>query len=144
HYEGAEAVARNVRAWKALKGRVDDPRYEDVLAQLEYQAGQAIVWRDAVSNWFLKESGIPDRSGRVGRYPGRVEAESMTLTGYEVKPVTPWEAASGSKAVECVAGTCTARFIYMGEPGRRDLVVQYFDQIDGVSNFRVSIGGRVA
>ncbi len=37
-----------VRDWKALAGRVDDERYHAVLAQLEYQAGQAIVWRDAV------------------------------------------------------------------------------------------------
>jgi alpha-glucuronidase len=56
--------------WKALTGRVDDRRYEKVLAQLEYQAGQAIVWRDAVSNWFLKESGFPDRRRRVGSLSG--------------------------------------------------------------------------
>src|SRR5262249_3023387 len=75
HYEGADAVTRYVREWKSLQGRVDDTRYEEVLAQLEYQAGQAVVWRDAVSNWFLRSSGIPDARGRVGLYTGRVEAE---------------------------------------------------------------------
>lgn len=144
HYEGADAVARNLAAWKAVKGRVDDTRYEEVLAQLEYQAGQAIVWRDAVTNWFLKESGIPDRRGRVGHYPGRIEAESMMLTGYDVKPVVPWESASGGKAVECNTNPCTARFAYTGEAGRRDLAVQFFDQIDGISHFRLSIAGRIA
>jgi hypothetical protein len=49
----------------------------------------------AVSNWFLRESGIADAKGRVGHYPGRFEAESMQLQGYEVKDVSPWEAASG-------------------------------------------------
>ena len=69
HYKGAEAVQRYVSEWKSLKGRVDDRRYHEVLAQLEYQAGQASVWRDAVSNWFLRESGIPDAKGRVGHNP---------------------------------------------------------------------------
>src|SRR5262249_53006504 len=82
HYEGAETVARYARDWKALNvhpGTVDEPRYRDVLTQLEYQAGQAVVWRDAVNNWFFKESGIADAGGRVGRHAGRVEAESMQL-----------------------------------------------------------------
>src|SRR5262249_23743776 len=94
NYEGAETVAKYLREWKSLKGRVDDRRYGEVLAQLEYQVGQAIVWRDAVSNWFLRASGIPDSRGRAGRYPGRIEAESMNLSGYVTTTVTPWEAAS--------------------------------------------------
>ncbi len=105
HYEGADAVEQYVREWKSIRGRVDGRRYREVLSQLEYQAGQAQVWRDAVTNWFLRESGIPDAKGRVGHYPGRFEAESMTLQGYEVKDVKPWEAASGGKAIEC-AGVC--------------------------------------
>ena len=61
-----------------------------MLAQLEYQAGQAVVWRDAVTNWFLRASGIPDAKGRVGNYPGRFEAESMQpgwLCGKDVDAV---------------------------------------------------------
>jgi alpha-glucuronidase len=143
HYEGAERVARYVRDWKTLRGRIDERRYGEVLAQLQYQAGQAVVWRDAVSTWFWKASGIPDAKGRVGHYPGRIEAESMSLAGYVVKPVTPWESASGEKAVECSAAPCTASVTYAGEPGWRDLVVQYFDQLDGVSRFRVRIAGQV-
>jgi alpha-glucuronidase len=143
HYEGAARVARYVRDWKMLAGRIDERRYGDVLAQLQYQAGQAVVWRDAVSAWFLKASGIPDVKGRVGNHPGRTEAESMTLTGYVVTPVTPWESASGGKAVECGAAPCTASLVYNGEPGWRDLVVQYFDHQDGVSRFRVRIAGQM-
>src|SRR5438093_49942 len=60
HYEGAESVVKYVRDWKEMKGRVDERRYQEVLARLEYQAGQAVVWRDAVNNWFFKESGIAD------------------------------------------------------------------------------------
>jgi len=95
HYEGADRVAGYAREWKSLKGRIDDRRYSEVLAQLEYQTGQAQVWRDAVTTWFARTSGIADAKKRVGNYLGRFEAESMTLDGYTVQPVTPWEAASG-------------------------------------------------
>jgi alpha-glucuronidase len=143
HYEGAKTVEGYVRNWKSLQGRIDDRRYADVLAQLEYQAGQAQVWRDAVTGWFLRASGTPDAQGRVGRYPGRVEAESMRLEGYAVAPVTPWEAASGGKAIECKAARCAASFDYEGSAGWRTIRVRYFDTNNGKSRFRVWIGNQL-
>ena len=144
HYEGAEAVTAFVRDWKALQGRVDEQRYRDVLAQLEYQVGQAEVWRDAVSNWFQRASGIADAKGRVGNYPGRMEAESAKLDGYKMIDVTPWEAASGGKAVECTAASsCSATFRYNGAAGVFQVRVRYFDTNAGVSRFRALIGNRV-
>jgi alpha-glucuronidase len=143
HYAGAETVAGYVRDWRALRGHIDDERYEEVLRQLEYQTGQAVVWRDAVTMWFARTSGIADSSGRVGHYPGRLEAEAAELSGYVAKPVTPWEAASGGTAVECAESRCTATFAYNGEAGRRDLIVQYFDTNNGVSRFEVRIGNQV-
>lgn len=144
HYDGAAAVEGYVRDWKSLQGRVDDQRYRDVLAQLEYQAGQAEVWRDAVSNWFLRASGIPDARGRVGNYPGRIEAESARLDGYKAVDVTPWEDASRGKAVECAAASgCAATFRYSGTAGTFQVGVRYFDQSNGVSHFRALIGARV-
>jgi alpha-glucuronidase len=62
HYEGADAVEKYVNDWKALKGRVDDRRYEEVLAQLQYQAGQAIVWRDAVAGGSSRPLGFRTRA----------------------------------------------------------------------------------
>jgi alpha-glucuronidase len=112
HYEGAEAAANYVRQWRKLQGLIDERRYQEVLAQLEYQAGQAEVWRDAVVNWFLKTSGIPDEKGRAGKHPGRLEAESMQLEGYTPVPVNPWEAASGGRAVSCAIAQCAARFVF--------------------------------
>src|ERR1017187_5415441 len=88
HYEGADAVAATVRQWTPLQGAIDEQRYREVLAQLEYQAGQAVVWRDAVTNWFFRASKISDDKGRVDRYPGRVEAEFMTLVGYTVRNIS--------------------------------------------------------
>ena len=143
HYEGADAVAGYARQWKLLAGRVDEQRYHEVLAQLEYQAGQAVVWRDAVNTWFAQASGIADQKGRVGHYPGRFEAEAMQLEGYIVREVSPAEDASGGKAVACAAATCSATLKFEGEPGWYKLHVEYFDQMDGASRFRVWVGRQM-
>ncbi len=143
HYEGQDAVEGYVRDWRTLQGKIDQPRYEAILMQLEYQAGQAEVWRDAVCTWFWKESNIPDAKGRVGHYPGRTEAEAMMLDGYTVVDVTPPEDASGGKAVSCPVNQCTASFTYEGRPGDYDLRVEYFDQNTGVAHYRVSLNGKM-
>src|SRR4029077_12787711 len=89
HYEGAERAQQFVRDWERLKGHIDDDRYQAVLDRLEYQSGHAIVWRDAVCNWFMRVSGITDTAGRVGHYPARVEAEAMQLNAYAPLDITP-------------------------------------------------------
>ncbi|HSC44711.1 MAG TPA: alpha-glucuronidase family glycosyl hydrolase [Candidatus Acidoferrum sp.] len=154
HYEGAEEVAEFVRQWKTLQGRIDDERYNDVLERLEYQAGHAIVWRDAINNYFLRLSGIPDAKGRAGNFPGRVEAESMSLSGYAAVDVAPGENASGGKAVECrVANGCAASFQFAGDTkggkaaaglphSKYEIDVEYFDQNNGKSKFRVLVNGK--
>jgi alpha-glucuronidase len=142
HYQGASEAARFVTRWQAMQGIVDRERYDAVLAKLEFQAGHAIVWRDAVVSWFLKTSGIADAKGRAGHFPGRYEAEQMRLDGYTVKDVTPWETASGGKAVVCAAATCAASFEYSGQAGTFDIAIQYYDEMDGVSRYRLLVGGR--
>jgi alpha-glucuronidase len=145
HYEGAEEANQLVTQWETLKGRVDAQRYAAILNRLEYQAGHAQVWRDAVCNWFLRMSGIPDAKKRAGNFPGRVEAESMRLDGYQVEEVRPWEAASGSKAIGCLSSRprCSASFRYDGKPGRFDLSIQYFDQNNGASRFSVFVATKL-
>ncbi len=146
HYEGAERARRYVQQWKTLQGHIDEERYAAVLARLQYQAGHAIVWRDAICNWFLRLSGVPDAKGRVGNYPGRVEAEAMQLAGYAPVDVVPQETASGGKAVECAAPapSCSAKFKFNGVAGWYEIDVQYFDQNNGESTFRVLVNRRTA
>jgi len=140
HYEGAERAAGNVHQWKLLRGRIDEPRYSDVLARLEYQAGHSIVWRDAVCNWFLRASGIPDEKHRVGNYPDRIEAEAMQLAGYSIVNVVPRENASGGKAIECLQPRgCKASFRFTRDAGWYEIDVVYFDQSNGDSSFRVLV-----
>jgi alpha-glucuronidase len=143
HYEGAQAVENYIRVWKSIQSHIDEQRFGEVLHQLEYQAGQAQVWRDAVTMWFLRASGIQDAEGRVGNYPGRTEAESMVLDGYAITPVIPWEDASGGKAIECPQARCSASFRYDGAPGWHTIRVQYFDQSNGVSHFRLFVGSQL-
>jgi alpha-glucuronidase len=136
HYEGAQQAAGLVAQWKSLRGQIDDERYSAVLKRLEYQAGHAIVWRDAVVNWFARMSGIPDAQGRVGHNPGRIEAEDMQLAGYVPVEVTPWETASGGKAIACKQASCTASYQFKGASGTYDLALQYFDQNNGGSGYK--------
>lgn len=143
HYEGADAVAGWVPGWKALHGRMDDRRYNEILAQLEYQAAHTEVWRDAVNNWFHRASGIADAKNRVGHHPGRSEAEAMKLEGYTIRDITPWEAASSGKAVACAAAKCTAGLRYEGAPGWHTLHIQYFDLSGAVSRFRLWVGNQL-
>jgi alpha-glucuronidase len=145
HYDGAAMAAAFVGRWEVLRGRIDPLRFGQVLDRLEYQAGHARVWRDAICSWFLRMSEIPDDHGRAGRFPGRIEAEAMALEGYAARDVTPWETASGGKDAECVAPSkrCAASFVFDGSPGWHDVAVAYFDENDGASRFRLAVGGQV-
>lgn len=145
HYTGADEAVAFVEQWKSLRGRVDDERYAQILAQLEYQAGHAIVWRDSVCNYFLHISGIADAQGRVGHYPNRVEAESMNLHGNSIINVVPPENGSGGKAVQCdLSGDwCSASFRFNRPAGWYELNVEYFDQNNGAAKYRVLVNNQV-
>jgi alpha-glucuronidase len=146
HYAGAAAAAGFAERWRSLQSRVDDVRYRDVLAHLEYQAGHAVVWRDAVSAWFRRMSGVPDAAGRVERVPGRLEAETAQLTGYAPVDVAPWETASQGKAVACGTAErrCAAAWRHTGAGGLFDLYVLYYDERDGASRFQLFVAGQPA
>ena len=65
HYDGADRARDFIAQWKMLEGHIDEDRYRDILARFQYQAGEALVWRDAICNWIYRVSGIPDVQGRV-------------------------------------------------------------------------------
>jgi alpha-glucuronidase len=172
HYRGAAEAAELGTEWATVKGRINDKLYQEVRARLEYQVGHAIVWRDAIVQYFLKQSGIPDDQGHAGHFPGRLEAEDARLTGYKVIDITPWEDASGGKAVVCgdlpaIAfhpgdvspsaapvpisrieavphAPCSAEWTYTGAAGRFNVAVQFFDLPGGVAHFTLNINGHPA
>jgi len=143
HYKGAEAAAQYVTQWEALHGKIDEDRYKDVLGRLRYQAGHAVVWRDAICDWLLSLTGIPDDKGRVGHHPDRIEAEDMQFQGYSQFDITPAYFASGSKAVTCSrAQSCAASFQFKGSSGIYELDIQYFDLNNSVATFSVLVNSR--
>jgi alpha-glucuronidase len=66
HYDGADGARDFISQWEALKSHMEEERYRDFLARLQYQAGEAVVWRDTICNWIYRLSGIADDKGRVG------------------------------------------------------------------------------
>jgi len=143
HYEGAEQAAELAVQWESLRGMIDDERYADVLKHLRYQAGHAIVWRDAVVNWFYQTSGIADAPGRVGHNPNRIEAKDMQLNGYVPVDVTPWETASGGRAIACNRQkSCSASLRFDRDGEKYDISIEYFDQSTGISRYEVLVDER--
>jgi alpha-glucuronidase len=138
HYAGAAGAADFVTQWKTLKGLIEEEQYKKTLTLLEYQAGHAVVWRDAIDRWFERVSGIPDAQGRIDHDPQRVTAAQMQLDGYTPVDVTPWETATGGKAYACEdRAACTAATTFRGTAGWYGVTVQYFDYLHGASTFRI-------
>jgi alpha-glucuronidase len=143
HYQGSAKAAQFVDYWRSIRDKLDPALYANVLQRLEYQAAHAIVWRDAITQYFFKLSGIPDAYGRAGNYPNRLEAEDARLTDYKAIDVNPWEDASHGKAVSCEGQqSCSADFRYTGKAGTFSVAVQYFDLQGGAARFALSINGR--
>jgi alpha-glucuronidase len=144
HYEGAQEAAGLVHQWRTLDGLIDSERYRKTLGLLEYQAGHAIVWRDAIDRWFEKMSGIADDQRRIDRDPNRIIAAQMQLDGYTPVDATPWETASGGKAYVCSEHTtCTAAARLDRPAGWYDVAVQYFDYRQGASTFRLLLNQQI-
>lgn len=143
HYQGAEGAMQLIADWQKLQGHVDSERYEKVLALQRFQAGHAIVWRDAITRWFQQQSGIVDAQGRVGHYPDRIEAESMRLEGYKIVDVTPFEMASGSKAITCAERQCSASTTTDKPAGKYRIAVAYYDFHEGASRYTLELNGKL-
>jgi alpha-glucuronidase len=143
HYQGAEAAQKFVDEWSTLHDLVDTERFDKVMTLQRYQADYAIVWRDAITRWFFRMSGVPDDKGRVGHSPERIPASGMTLDGYSLVGVTPWEAASEGKAAICAdRSQCSATMQVRRPAGSYDIAVQYFDLPGGVSTFELELNGK--
>jgi alpha-glucuronidase len=143
HYAGAATAATYAPAWMELKGLIDPDVYAQTLELFQYQAGHAVVWRDAVSVWFQKISGIADKLGRVGHYPDRIEAEAMQADGYVPVAGDPVETASGGQAVVCRRATPCSLITTLERPaGLYDIAVQYYDLRSGVSQYDLLLNDK--
>ncbi|MGH9606608.1 MAG: alpha-glucuronidase family glycosyl hydrolase [Terracidiphilus sp.] len=143
HYWGAQAAAAQVPAWESLHGKIPDAFYDEALRRFEYQAGEAVVWRDAVTRFFARTSGIPDDLDRVGNYPGRISAVDMTRDGYASVDAKVWETAMGGKAVECVGReACSLSVVWNTSDGWYNIVVAYYHFRSGASHYTLEVDGH--
>lgn len=65
HFEGADAAAGYESRWNALRGKVREDVFEEVLNRIRIQAASAAEWRDIINTYFFRKSGIGDAQGRV-------------------------------------------------------------------------------
>jgi alpha-glucuronidase len=60
HYNlGADDARLMETRWAALRGKVDEERYQAVLAKLQRQAADAAAWRDKILRYFQQFSKLP-------------------------------------------------------------------------------------
>ena len=144
HYAGAETAQTFPTQWATLKGLIDDERFEHVAFRLAYQAGHSLVWRDAINGFYLAKSGIADEANRVGNHRWRIEAEDMELSGYKIVSVTPFETASGGRAVITTSkdapGTLKTALDYPS--GTYDIAVNYYDHLGGRSQYELFLNEK--
>lgn len=81
---------------------------------------------------------------RVGHHPWRIEAEDMTLDGYKIYAVSPFETTSGSVAIVTssnrTAGAATTK---LNSPsGTYDLAVNYYDLYGGRSQWQIYLNDQ--
>lgn len=144
HYDGAGTAQTFATQWQSLRGKIDDQRFNEQLYRLIYQAGHSLVWRDAISNFYWNISGIPDAKDRVGNHPWRIEAESMTLTGYRPYAVSPFETASNYHAVvtsdNTTAGVVETQIEFPSDT--YNIGVNFYDMYGGKSQYELSINDK--
>jgi alpha-glucuronidase len=144
HYNGAATAQTFAQQWQALRGKIDNQRFNEQLYRLVFQAGHSIVWRDAIVDFYANVSGIADDQGRVGHHPWRIEAENMVLDGYKPYAVNPFETASNYHAVVVAnnntAGSVSTKLHFPA--GVYDLGVNYYDMYGGKARYEVLINNK--
>ena len=64
HFEGAANAVAMADMWDAVKGLVGSGLYERVAQRFEEQCRSAAEWRDQITTYVWRHSGIPDQYGR--------------------------------------------------------------------------------
>ena len=64
HFEGAAVTETMRTTWSALEGLIEEPVFTRVSQRLDEQVRCAAEWRDQVTTYFWRHSGIPDQAGR--------------------------------------------------------------------------------
>ena len=70
---GVEQARQFEARWTSLRGRIDDERYQAVLAKLQLQARDAAAWRDKCLRYFqtFSKGALPPAAVDIGNPPLR-------------------------------------------------------------------------
>jgi alpha-glucuronidase len=145
HYAGAQRASGWIERWRALQPLLDEERFWAMLHRFEYQAGHAVVWRDAVCRWFSTLSEIPDDQNRVFQEPNRISVERAVAggIGYELIAIEPWEASHSGKAAVLISGKGTLVFPWSEPTGLYTLTVWHYDPAPGGARYKLYIDGTL-
>jgi len=64
HFEGVNKVKDIKTKWGSLRGKIDEQRFEHILARLNLQEEHAKEWCDVINSYFYRKTGIADIHGR--------------------------------------------------------------------------------
>ncbi len=142
HFSGAAQMFNALDAWDGTRDLVDEERFAAVHEMLSSAARHGEVWRDTTTEWMERATGVTDEPRFVGNHPGRVEAESMTLTGFAVARVAAPEDASGGSYVACRASSCLAETVFRGEANVYRIETGYF-AAEGGGDLELRVNGAV-
>ncbi|QAY58918.1 alpha-glucuronidase [Microbacterium protaetiae] len=67
HFDGVERVRQAMQTWEGLAGRIDPAVFERGRERFAAQLQSAIEWRDQITTYFARMSGVPDDQGRTYR-----------------------------------------------------------------------------
>lgn len=65
HFAGVMSVERSARIWANLRGHLDDDVLDRGCERFTEQLRSAAEWRDQITTYFWRASGIPDEHGRA-------------------------------------------------------------------------------
>lgn len=142
-FTGASTAANADDDWDETRDLLEPERWMPVHMLLQDSARRAEIWREAVTDWLLRVTGVPDTLGFAGKHAGRIEAESMALTGYREVLTEEKEAASNGAYVACSLSDCAAHTEFRGEANVYRIEVGYFDASTTPKRFVLRINGAV-
>ncbi|RDD85261.1 alpha-glucuronidase family glycosyl hydrolase [Streptomyces parvulus] len=139
HFRGAEEAGRYLRAWRALAGRVDGRRHNDIEASFAAQLEHARLWRDVVVGFYFERSRRLDErrtwlraalggqrvllGGRPNLLPVEVTNASPDRLALRVRLHPPGDEWTAMTATGEAAGTETAALDLMVTPPEAGTVV---------------------
>lgn len=144
HWAGAARAQTWVERWAALEEISRDPRFLDILDQLEYQAGHAEVWRDTVCDYFFSLCGhVDERIERSGLAQQVIHPASHLAYGYEIieHDLLAFRSRVPVAVLPNHVNEGMIQWTHSAEGGEHEISIQVFDQSGSRASLELLING---